>query len=111
MDISPGKGNSTASRGGRSSPMRKSQQQNQQSFQDSKDLLHGLTEKEIEIESLKTVIVGLDQKVKVTESVRIDLQISRDTLKDSEANRVLLQELLRQNSEKTNDEAGKNHKF
>ena len=31
--------------------------------------VHGLTEKEVEIESLKTVIVALNEKVKVLESI------------------------------------------
>jgi chromosome segregation ATPase len=57
------------------------------------------------------VIVGLDEKIKVTESVKVDLQISRDTLQDSEANRVVLQEQLRQFSLQMQDEAAKNHKF
>jgi hypothetical protein len=57
--------------------------------------LQGLTEKEVEIESLKTIIVAQDEKIKALESVRDDLSIAREHLRESEAARVQLQELLR----------------
>ena len=108
-DVSPAKSFTNKNR--TVSPTRRSQQQ-QHNFQgDPKDLLHGLTEKEIEIENLKTIIVAQDQKLKVLDSVRDDLAIARDALKYSEANRFLLQEQLRQNAEKAKEEAAKNHKF
>jgi len=47
-----------------------------------------LTEKEIEIESLKTIIVAQDEKIKVVDSLRDDLNIARDHLRESEAARV-----------------------
>ena len=56
-DVSPTK--SVGSRGVKASPMtRKSTQVNQSQQQDPKDLLQGLTEKEVEIEHLKTIIVA-----------------------------------------------------
>ena len=36
--------------------------------------MQGLTEKEVEIESLKTVIVALNEKVKVIESIQDDVK-------------------------------------
>ena len=56
----------------------------------TRDLLHGISEKEVEIEHLKTVIVALDEKVKVVDSVREDLFIARDHLQESEAARITL---------------------
>lgn len=49
-----------------------------------------MTEKEIEIENLKTIIVAQDEKIKVLDSVKEDVQIARELLKESEAARVAL---------------------
>lgn len=72
-DRSPLKTQST----GRKSPAKRQQTANadQRSGYDSKDLIQGISEKEVEIEHLKTVIVALDEKVKVIDSVREDLAI------------------------------------
>jgi hypothetical protein len=42
-----------------------------------KDLINGLTEKEVELEHLKTVIVGLSEKLKVREDIEQDLNNAR----------------------------------
>ena len=49
-----------------------------------------MTEKEIEIENLKTIIVAQDEKIKVLDSVKEDVKIARELLKESEAARVAL---------------------
>ena len=38
-----------------------------------KELIKGLGEKEVELEHLKTVIVGLNEKLKVKEDIELDL--------------------------------------
>lgn len=78
---------------------------------DPKELFFGLTEREIQIENLKTIVVSQDQKLKAYESIRDDLQIVRDQLKDSELNRALLQQQLKENAERAKEEAAKNKKF
>ena len=76
----------------RRSPMKRQQTaQKDESKLENKDLIHGITEKEVEIEHLKTVIVALDEKVQVITSVREDLTITKDHLKVSEQARVDLQ--------------------
>ena len=47
---------------------------------DPNNLLHSLSEKEVDIESYKTIIVAQDEKIKVLDSVRDDLAIARDHL-------------------------------
>jgi hypothetical protein len=42
-----------------------------------KELIKGLSEKEVELEHLKTVIVGLNEKLKVKEDIEQDLVNSR----------------------------------
>ncbi len=59
---------------------------------DAKDLIQGISEKEVEIEHLTTVIVAMDEKVKVLDSVREDLALERSKFQDSEANRLKLQQ-------------------
>eukprot|EP00347_Sterkiella_histriomuscorum_P019812 403340205 len=110
-DISPSKASTMRNKGG--SPHQRNlqaSQQNQQS-QDPKELFFGLTEKEIEIENLKTIIVAQDQKIKVIDSVREDLQMVRDQLRESEQSRLLMQEQLRLNSIRALEESQKNQKF
>ncbi len=82
-DVSPQKSNTSKHR----SPKKAAPQ-----MPDAKDLLYGISEKDVEIEHLKTVIVGLEEKVKVLESVREDLQIERTRYLESEAAREALRE-------------------
>jgi len=42
-----------------------------------KELLRGISEKEVELEHLKTVIVGLNEKLKVKEDIEEDLEVAR----------------------------------
>jgi len=45
-----------------------------------KELIKGLSEKEVELEHLKTVIVGLNEKLKVKEDIEQDLVNARKLL-------------------------------
>lgn len=45
-----------------------------------KELIKGLSEKEVELEHLKTVIVGLNEKLKAKEDVDSDLNNARRLL-------------------------------
>ncbi len=45
------------------------------------ELLHGLSEKEVEIDHLKTTVVSLDTKVKLLDDVQQDRDNARDYLK------------------------------
>jgi len=78
---------------------------------DPNSLLHSLSEKEVDIESYKTIIVAQDEKIKVLDSVRDDLAIARDHLQQSESARALLQEQLRANGERAREEEAKNKKY
>ena len=107
-DVSPsGKGTATNKR---SSPNRRARDENQYSME-QRDLLQGITEKEVEIEHLKTVIVALDQKVKVLESVREDLAQEKDHSKQSEGARVELQMVMKQTSVQVLEMGNNNKKF
>ena len=52
-----------------------------------KELIKGLGEKEVELEHLKTVIVGLNEKLKMKEDVERDLQNARKALEESDTAR------------------------
>ena len=52
-----------------------------------KELIRGLSEKEVELEHLKTVIVGLNEKLKVKEDIEQDLNNARKLLTESEKGR------------------------
>jgi hypothetical protein len=45
-----------------------------------KELIKGLSEKEVELEHLKTVIVGLSEKLKVKEDIEQDFNNARKLL-------------------------------
>lgn len=52
-----------------------------------KELIKGLGEKEVELEHLKTVIVGLSERLKVKEDVGEDLYNARKSLEEHERSR------------------------
>ena len=54
-----------------------------------KELIKGLSEKEVELEHLKTVIVGLNEKLKVKEDIEEDLANSRILLNDAERKQLV----------------------
>jgi len=76
-----------------------------------KELIKGLSQKEIELEHLKTVIVGLNEKLKVREDIEQDVVQARQTLVVSEQSRTTLHFQLEESGRKTVEEAEKNKKF
>ena len=52
-----------------------------------KELIKGLSEKEVELEHLKTVIVGLNEKLKVKEDIEEDLFNVHKLLEENERGR------------------------
>ena len=73
--------------------------------------MKGLGEKEVELEHLKTVIVGLNEKLKVKEDIEDDLKNSRRCLDESERARRQLQTSLEDAARRSLEEAEKNKKY
>jgi len=59
-----------------------------------KELLRSVSEKEVELEHLKTIIVGLNEKLKVTEDITADLENAKAMLQRNSDARKELQEKL-----------------
>ena len=76
-----------------------------------RELVKGLSEKEVELEHLKTVIVGLNEKLKVKEDIEEDLYHSRKLLEENERGRKQLHYALEEGARKQNEEAEKNKKY
>ena len=51
------------------------------------ELIRGMGEKEVELEHLKTVIVGLNEKLKMREDIDRDLQNAKGGLEEHEVAR------------------------
>ena len=68
----------------------------------------GITEKAIEIDHLKTVIVSLDEKTKVLNSIQNELDTKGQVLLNSEKARDDLHQQLRQYADKSEEDAKKN---
>jgi hypothetical protein len=71
----------------------------------------GITEKAIEIDHLKTVIVSLDQKTKVVSDIQSELETKGQVLANSEKARDDLHAQLREYIRKSEDDARKNKEF
>ncbi|CDW87552.1 gas2 domain containing protein [Stylonychia lemnae] len=76
-----------------------------------KELIKGLTEKEVELEHLKTVIVGLNEKLKVREDLEQDLAHSRAQTQNAEQARTILHQQLEEAARRALEEAEKNKKY
>jgi hypothetical protein len=76
-----------------------------------KELLKGLSEKEVELEHLKTVIVALNEKLKVREDLDEDLRNIRMQLDSAEKARTELQGYLEDAAHRALEEAEKNKKY
>ncbi len=76
-----------------------------------KELIKGLSEKEVELEHLKTVIVGLNEKLKVKEDIEQDLANARLINQEHEKSRRYLQIQLEEAAKKILEEAEKNKKY
>ena len=61
-------------------------------YVDQRDLVRGLSEKEVEIEHLRTTIVALSEKAEVLEDMRKDVFAMKDLLRNSETHRYELQQ-------------------
>ena len=55
-----------------------------------RDLVRGLSEKEVEIEHLRTQLVAYQEKAEVLEDMRKDVQAQREMLRGSEDRRYEL---------------------
>ena len=64
------------------------------------ELLHGLSEKEVEIDHLKTTVVSLNTKVEVLEGIKEDRESARAQLKDSEGKREELHDHMKETTQK-----------
>lgn len=71
----------------------------------------GLTEKAVEIDHLKTVIVSLDQKTKVIDDVQRELVTNRQSLDSSEQARDDLHAQLREYIRRSEEDAKKNKEY
>ncbi|CDW85596.1 gas2 domain containing protein [Stylonychia lemnae] len=76
-----------------------------------KDLLRGLSEKEVEIEHLKTTVIGLNTKVEVIRDMEQDVVNSQTITKNSEIKRVELQTFIKTTSIQIQEDAQKNKQF
>ena len=88
-----------------------------------KDLLRGLSEKEVEIEHLKTTIIALNQKIEVfnysfvficvqkMNDMQQDVNNSQNMLSQSELKRADLQQVVKQQSIQIADDALRNKQF
>lgn len=69
-----------------------------------RDLVRGLSEKEVEIEHLKTQIVALSEKAEVLEDMRKDVSAHREVLRNSEEKRYDMQTLFTETSQKVKED-------
>ena len=65
-----------------------------------RDLVRGLSEKEVEIEHLRTQIVALSEKAEVLADMRTDVSAHRQMLRSSEDHRLQLQTVFTETSER-----------
>lgn len=70
-----------------------------------------LTEKEVEVEHLKTVILALNQKNQITNDIQIDLTNKSQQFQESEQARSDLHQQLREYIERSKQESEKNKQY
>jgi hypothetical protein len=73
--------------------------------------VRGLSEKEVEIEHLRTTIVALSEKAEVLEDMRRDVFAMKDLLRSSETHRYELQQQLTETSRKVHEDAATHHEY
>ena len=76
-----------------------------------KDLLRGLSEKEVEIEHLKTKVVELTMRTEVMKDMEKDLAMNKDLLTHSEHKRKELQDFIQMTAVQMGEDAAKNKKW
>lgn len=67
--------------------------------------MRGLTDREVEIEHLKTTVIALDEKVKVANDITKDLDAKTADFDHSEVKRAELQQHLTQTSAQIREDA------
>ncbi len=73
-----------------------------------RELVRGLSEKEVEIEHLRTQVVALSEKAGVVDDMRLDVQAVKDLLRGSEASRADLQRAFTETSRQVREDTA-NH--
>lgn len=73
--------------------------------------MRGLSEKEVEIEHLRTTIVALSEKAEVLEDMRKDVFAVKDLLRNSEMHRLELQQQLTETAKKVHEDSAMHHDF
>ena len=70
-----------------------------------------LTEKEVETDHLKTVVLALNQKIQITNDIQTDLDTKGDMFAKSEEARQALQAQLRDYIQRSEEDSHKNKQF
>ena len=73
-------------------------------YVDQRDLVRGLSEKEVEIEHLRTTIVALSEKAEVLDDMRKDVFAMKELLRSSETHRYELQAQLTETARKVHED-------
>ena len=73
--------------------------------------MRGLSEKEVEIEHLKTTVIALNEKVEVVNDLRHDVDGARGDFTVSETKRVELQVHIKETSIKIHEETEEHTKY
>lgn len=76
-----------------------------------KDLIQGLTEKEVQVEHLESVIVSLSTKIHTINDIEREQARNRQLVKEGEESREHLQALLHESSSKTAQRARENKEY
>ncbi len=76
-----------------------------------KDVLRGLSEKEVEIEHLKTTVVALSQKIELMKDLEKDVENHQVLSQNHKQKRVEMQNYLLETSNKIAQEASDNKAF
>lgn len=76
-----------------------------------KDLIQGLTEKEVQVEHLESVIVSLSTKIHTINDMEREQTRNRQLIREGESGREHLQVLLNESSQKTAQRARENKDY
>ena len=80
-------------------------------YVDQRDLVRGLSEKEVEIEHLRTTIVALNEKAEVLEDMRKDVFAQKELLRSSETHRFELQAQLTETARKLDEDTAQHQQY
>ena len=76
-----------------------------------KDLIQGLTEKEVQVEHLESVIVSLSTKIHAVNDMHQEEIRSRQLIRENDSARAHLQHLLEESSKATTIKAKQNKEY